>query len=220
MSRLTNDPRKYQSYFAKALSTLSFIGFPGSVLFTLMGKDIIILLLGDRWSIAAEIFTAMGPGIGIFVIYNTNVWLHVSLGRADRLLKWSILVLGISVLSYSLGLLYGPIGVAIAYSVMFYVLLVPALWYAGKPAGIKTSFYLSILWKYWMAALASGIFYWLVFKYVGPAAEFYQNINPLGRIALSSILYPVFYLAVIAILFRGLGPIKTFFSLIREMLAR
>jgi PST family polysaccharide transporter len=220
LSRLAGDPPKYRSYFSKALSVLAFIGFPGSVLFTLLGKDLITLLLGDRWSIAGTVFAALGPGIGAFVIYNTNVWLHISLGRVDRLLKWGFIMLGSSVLFYSLGLLFGPVGVAIAYSVMFYILLIPALWYAGKPAGIKASFYVGILWKYWTAALVSGLLFWLLFTRLMPAAVVSAEGATWVRIGLTSIIYPVFYVALIAVLFRGLKPVISFFSLIKEMVSR
>lgn len=220
LSRLAGDPPRFRSYFAKALSVLAFIGFPGSVLFTLVGKDIITVLLGDRWSIAGAIFAALGPGIGVFVIYNTNVWLHISLGRVDRLLKWGFIVLGTSVVFYSLGLLFGPIGVAVAYSIMFYILLIPALWYAGKPAGIRTSFYMEILWKYWTAAFVSGFLYWAVSTFVVSVAGFYSKAAPLARIGLTSAIYPFFYLAIIAILFRGFQPVAMLYSLIKEMLSR
>ena len=185
-----------------------------------MGKDLITLLLGDRWSIAGTVFAALGPGIGAFVIYNTNVWLHISLGRVDRLLKWGFVMLGSSVLFYSLGLLFGPVGVAIAYSVMFYILLIPALWYAGKPAGIKASFYVGILWKYWTAALVSGLLFWLLFTRLMPAAVVSAEGATWVRIGLTSIIYPVFYVASIAVLFRGLKPVFSFFSLIKEMVSR
>lgn len=220
LSRLANDPEKYRSYFSKALSVLAFVGFPGSVLITLLGKDIILLLFGPQWNIAGEIFMGFGPGIGVFVLSNTNVWLHISLGRPDRLLKWGFVVLGGAALSYSVGLMFGPLGVAIAYSIMFYILLIPGLWYAGKPAAIKASFYLSVLWKYWTAAFASGFMCWLAARLLAPTAEFYHRLAPLERVGLGLIVYPVFYLGVIAILFRGLKPIAMFLALIKDMLTR
>jgi PST family polysaccharide transporter len=220
LSRLADDPPRFRSYFSKALSVLAFLGFPGSVLFTLLGRDIIFVLLGDRWSIAGAIFAALGPGIGVFVIYNTNVWLHISLGRVDRLLKWGFIVLGTSILFYSLGLLFGPVGVAVAYSIMFYILLIPALSYAGRPAGIKASFYLEILWKYWTASLVSGLLYWAASTFVTPVAALYSQATPVARICLTSAIYPLFYLALIGILFRGFKPVKMLFSLTKEMLSR
>jgi PST family polysaccharide transporter len=220
LSRLAEDLPRFRNYYSKALSVLAFLVFPGSVLFTLAGKDLIIAVLGSQWTGAGTIFAALGPGIGAFVIYNTNVWLHISLGRVDRLLKWGFVVLGTSILFYSLGLLFGPIGVAIAYSAMFYILLIPALQYAGRPAGLSASFFLEILWKYWTAALASGLLYLVVFTSITPVALFYTESTPLVRIGIASVIYPIFYLALIAVLYRGLKPVTMLYSLIKEMVAR
>lgn len=220
LSRLVNDVPKYKSYFSKAISVLAFLGFPGSVLITLLGKDIILLLLGSQWETAGQIFMGFGPGIGVFVISNTNVWLHISLGRPDRLLKWGFVVLASSALSYSIGLMFGPLGVAIAYSVMFYVLLIPSLWYAGKPAAIKASFYLGVLWKYWTAAFASGFIFLLAFEFIAPVSAFYYRISPLVRVGLGVTLYPLIYLVFIGILFKGFKPLNLVVSLTKGMIAK
>lgn len=220
LSRLVDDPPRYRSYVFKAISVLSFIGFPGSVLFTLLGKDIIFVLLGDRWSIAGDIFAALGPGIGAFVLFSVNAWLHLSLGRADRLLKWSFVVLGASVISYSFGLLFGPVGVATAYSAMFYLLLIPTLAYAGKPAGLGVRFFIGTLWRHWTSAIVSGAIYWLIFSWFGPAARLYKSSPPVLRIGLGSLCYPVLYLALIMILFKGWQPMVMIFSLVKETLGR
>ncbi len=220
LSRLADDPPRYRAYFSKALTVLAFLGFPGSVLFTLLGKDIIVILLGDQWTSAGTIFAALGPGIGALVIYNTSVWLHISLGRVDRLLRWGFLVLGISIGSYSLGLLFGPIGVAVAYSVMFYVLLIPALTYAGKPLGIGPEFYISILWKYFVAALAAGFLFWIVFRVVGAPSLPYENAGRMIRLAIGCLTYPLIYLGLVIVLHRGTKPIQMVISLVREMIGR
>lgn len=220
LSRLVEDLPRFRSYFSKALSVLAFLGFPGSMLFTLVGKDLIQVVLGGQWTSAGTIFAALGPGIGAFVIYNTNVWLHISLGRVDRLLRWGFIVLGTSILFYSLGLLFGPIGVAAAYSVMFYILLIPALQYAGRPAGLRVSFFLEILWKYWAAALASGLLFWVILRAITPMASFYAESTPMLRIGVASVIYLFLYLASIAILFRGLKPVAMLVSLIKEMVGR
>jgi PST family polysaccharide transporter len=220
LSRLVNDPPRYKNYVFKAVSVLSFIGFPGSVLFTLLGRDIILVLLGDRWSIAGDIFAALGPGIGAFVIFSVNTWLHLSLGRPDRLLRWGFVVLGASVVSYSLGLLFGPVGVAVAYSALFYLLLIPTLAYAGKPAGLSASFFVGALWRYWTAGFVAGATYWFIFSRFAPAVRFYRGLAPLLRIGFGSLCYPALYLAFIAVLFGGWQPLAMVASLIKETLSR
>ena len=217
LSRLRNDPKRYLGYFEKSLAILSFVGFPGSILLTLIGKDIIIFLLGKNWSTAGDIFVALGPAIGVFVIYNTSTWLHISLGRPDRLLKWSIGVLIASALAYTIGLKYGPLGVAIAYSTLFYVLLVPALHYAGRPMKIKVSFYFSIIWKYWMASFSAGAIFWLIFHVLGVPSSFYTQLSLFARITLGSVIYLLMYLSAIYVLFKGFKPLSLLVSTVKEI---
>jgi len=110
-------------------------------------------------------------------------------------------VLGASVVSYS-SAFCSAVGVAVAYSAMFYLLLIPALAYAAKPAGISASFFADILWRYWTAAFISGLFLACFLRFV-PAAKFYEGLAPFLRIVFGSLCYPAFYLAFIVILFRG-----------------
>jgi PST family polysaccharide transporter len=218
LSRLRNDPPRYLRYFETSLAILSFVGFPGSILLTLVGKDIIVFLLGKNWSTAGDIFVALGPAIGVFVIYNTSTWLHISLGRPDRLLKWSIGVLAASALAYSIGLKFGPLGVAVAYSTLFYVLLIPALLYAGRPMGIKASYFLAILWKYWVASFAAGACFWLLAHGLGPTGSLYGHLGILARILLGSVAYLLFYLGGIFVLFKGMSPLSLLVSTVKEIL--
>jgi O-antigen/teichoic acid export membrane protein len=214
-SRLKNDPRKYVDSYAKALSLLAFVAFPGSVWFTLIGRDMITVLLGPQWSEAGKLFTALGPAIGIIIIYETNIWLHLSAGRPDRLLKWGTFVLIAAVAAFLLGSLFGPIGVAVAYSALFYVLLFPALIYAGHPMKIKGGFILAILWKYWFAAFLGGLLYWLFQNGVSFSSSFYNHLAPLTRIFYCFFAYSLIYMVLIFILFRGFKPILLIISTIK-----
>jgi hypothetical protein len=77
-----------------------------------------------------------------------------------------------------------------------------------------------ILWKYWTAALVSGLLYWALSAFVPSAAAFYAKASPLARIGIGLVAYPLFYLAVIVVLFQGFKPITKLLSLTREMLSR
>ncbi len=220
LSRLKDDAKRFMSYYAKALSILSFVAFPGSVLLTLIGKDLIILLLGARWAEAGDIFAALGPAIGLVVIYDSNVWLHISLGRPDRLFKWSILAFFAAITAFFIGKIYGPIGVAVSYSALFYIMLLPALRYAGKPMDIKTSFHLGILWKYWTAAFVSGGLYWLLSRVIPLTSVVYHHLAPFFRVGLSAVVYLGIYCVLILILFRGPEPFTLLRSISKELVSR
>ncbi|MFW9968333.1 MAG: bile acid:sodium symporter, partial [Candidatus Thorarchaeota archaeon] len=62
-----------------------------------IGKDFIRLVLGPQWDKAGEIFSFLGPAIGIMLIYRTHGWLHLSLGRADRYFRWGIVSMVVTI---------------------------------------------------------------------------------------------------------------------------
>jgi PST family polysaccharide transporter len=75
-SRLSNDPEKYRHNYLTILSIFAFVGMPLSTTFTLIGKDLIILLLGPQWNTAGQIFSVFGLSIGVSMLYYTHPWLH------------------------------------------------------------------------------------------------------------------------------------------------
>ena len=116
---------------------------PLSAMLTLAGYDIILLVLGPQWTKAGEVFCYFGASIGIMLIYGTQGWLHLSLGRPDRWFRWGITECIAITCFFIIGLQFGISGVAIAYSLAFYLLAGPCLWYAGKPVHLTISSLLS-----------------------------------------------------------------------------
>ncbi len=220
LSRLRDDRENYLRLFAKSLSIIAFMAFPAGVLLTLIGKDLILLLLGPQWNEAGRLFSALGPSVGIVIVYYAIYWLHFSLGRPDRLLRWSTFTLGIFLLAYAVGILFGAMGVAVAYSILFYLLLIPALCYAGRPIGIKAGFFLSIIWKYWAAAFAgAGVCVALLASATAVASAF-ERLALLARILVAASAYSAAYCALIIILFKGPGPLVELASVIRRFVSR
>jgi O-antigen/teichoic acid export membrane protein len=220
LSRLRENPHKYLDYYAKSLSIQAFFAFPGSVVLTLLGKDIILLLLGSQWDKAGDFLVALGPAMGLVVIYDTNIWLHLSLGRPDRLLKWSTFVLLVALVAFQIGRLFGPMGVAYAYSALFYILLLPALYYAGRPLNIKITYFLSILWKYWFSAFLGGAICWITLLLAKPMFLFIHELAPLFRISIEFFFYTAVYLMIIIVMFRGPKPLLFLIATVKEVVRR
>jgi len=220
LSRLCNEPEQYRSYYLNAVSMLAFVGILLSAILTLIGNDFIILLLGSQWSTAGKIFTVFGPGIGIMLIYSTNGWLHLSLGRADRWFRWSIIAFIITCLCFIIGLPFGAFGVAIAYTTSFYLLIGPGLWYAGKPIGLKLSSIVSVIWKYYLSALSAGLLSWFILYSYDLTSKLFISLNVLLRILVPTILLISIYLILIVVFYQSLKPITQFISTLHDMLPR
>lgn len=217
LSRLQSEPEKYRQYYLNAVTILAFIGMLLSALLTLIGKDFILLLLGPQWDQAGKIFSFFGPGIGIMLIYGTNGWLHLSLGRADRWFRWGIIAFVTTAVFFVIGLPFGGVGIAVAYVASFYVLIVPGLLYAGNPVNLKLSSLVSVVWKYFVSALVAGILCWFLFYLFESTSNIFINLNAISRISVSLFLCTFLYLLLIVAFYRSTKPISQFVSLLHDM---
>lgn len=220
LSRLIHEPDKYRRYYLDAVSIVAFIGMPLSAMMTLTGKDIILLVLGPQWTKAGEIFCYFGASIGVMFIYSTQGWLHVSLGRPERWLRWGVFECIATTAFFIMGLPFGVEGVATAYAASFYILVAPCLWYAGAPINISLSSLFSVIWKYFISALFAGLASYFILYSPTMIATIFTNLNVFSRIAISSALCLAFYIIMITILYRGLKPIRQFISLTKQMLPK
>jgi PST family polysaccharide transporter len=216
LSRLHNEPARYKRYIKKLLSTVGLFCMPASMLLSLIGQDFIVLLLGTHWHEAGKVFTALGPGIGMLVIYNIHAWMHISLGNAKRLFCWGILSLFVTIILFSFGIKYGSIGIGIAYSTAFFVLTLPALWYAGKPIEIELIFYVRCLWRPFLAALIAGLFQHYILSNFLSQIPFFFALEDFGKICTTVFFFILFYVILI-ILFWGQKPFTDILSIIAEI---
>jgi O-antigen/teichoic acid export membrane protein len=218
LSRLDRESSQYRRFFLNGLSILAFLGMGVGAILTLEGKDLIRLLLGPKWDASAKIFVFFGPGIGIMLIYHTIGLLHLSLGKADRWFRWVLVEFTVTGLLFLLGLRWGPAGVATAWTVSFWILFIPAFWYAGKPIRFGVGPILSTVWRFMFASLIAG---------VGVAAITHQIptlilapgiLGTLDRIITNSFLFLALYLGAVMLLQGGPQQLLGFAKLVFDLL--
>ena len=132
LSRLQDDAVRLKSYFLKGYSILLAMTVPITIGCALFADDLILVLLGAKWIEAIPIFRALAPTILAFAIVNPLGWFIYSLGMADRGLKMALAVTPVVIVGYFIGLLFGPIGVACANSIVMFLWVVPAIAWAVK----------------------------------------------------------------------------------------
>jgi PST family polysaccharide transporter len=218
LTRFKPRSAQYKQHLLAALAVVAFVGMGLSAEFAILGKDIIRLLLGPQWAPAGQIFVFFAPGIGIMLLYYTHGWIHLSIGKADRWFRWGIIEVSVTILLFLLGLHWGPIGIAAAWTASFWILTFPALWYAGKPIDFGVGPVFAAVWKYVAASLiAAGITLGICHELptVFPPAG-----SPAYRIVTISILYGAMYLLAVVAFHGGWKPVYEFASLVREMIWR
>jgi O-antigen/teichoic acid export membrane protein len=220
LSRLTGEPVRYRRYYLDAVSILAFIGMAMSLVMTVGAHDLVLLILGPQWSRSADLLLFFGPGVGIMLVYYTNGWLHLSLGRAERLFRWGFIELFVTVSAFLVGLRFGPAGVAAAWTVSFYLLTGIGLWYAGKPIQITLRSVWAEVWRYLAAAAGAGAASVLFLRFSGAPAASIAGLPILLRIALTCSICLALYLVFVIALYRGTRPVSQILSLVRDLAPR
>ena len=87
LSRVKDDSNRIKSYFLKGYSLVVTCTLPITVSCALFADDLILVVLGAKWSGAAAIFRLLAPTILIYALINPMWWLMLSLGLVARSLK-------------------------------------------------------------------------------------------------------------------------------------
>lgn len=210
LTKLRSEPQKFTRYYVKALGYLAFIGMPMSAFIASASGDLIAFLLGNKWIKAAEIFAILGWAAGIQIIYSTQGWIYVSVGRADKWLRWGIVSSIFTVIGFFIGLPFGPKGIALAYTITLYILVTPGLWYAGKLVGISPYHIFDAVWKYYVSAAGAAFI-----------THYISGMNLTAHISIKVMIdmcvYVISYLVLLIIIFRSTYPISQFIAIIPKV---
>ena len=220
LSRLRSDWAQYRRYLLSAIGVAAFVGMGLGADLTLVGKDLIFVLLGPKWQESGRIFTLFGPGIGIMILYSTHIWIHLSIGRADRWFRWGLIDLAVTVLFLIVGLRWGAEGIAVAWVASYWVIAFPALWYAGQPINLGISAIVATVWRYILASLLAGCASALFLPTVRSFFPDPRWAAAAARLVTLSILFGALYLGAVIFLHWGTAPIRQFAGLLREMISR
>ena len=217
LSRLNHEPERFKRYLANSLGIVAFVGMAMGADLTLVGKDAVRLVLGPKWAESGRIFQLFGPGIGIMLLYSTVGWIHLSIGKPGRWLRWTVVESAATALSFIVALPWGPKGIAVAWSVSYWTLSIPGFWYAGRPIGFGVSSLIGAVWRYTVASLVAGaataaIIRGAPFSGTAPGAD-----TALGAVVIVSTLFVALYLGMVILLHWGFAPLRQLANLVREL---
>ncbi|HZT70124.1 MAG TPA: lipopolysaccharide biosynthesis protein [Terriglobia bacterium] len=218
LSRLKNDTLQYRRYLLRALALLAFVALGVGANLSLVGKDLIRVILGPGWEESGRIFVFFGPGIGVMLLYYTHGWIHLSIGTPDRWFRWGIIELLVTGTLFLVGLPWGGVGIAMAWTVSFWILMLPAFWYAGKPIGFGVGPVVGVIWRYIVAAILATSASLMVLFHAHPYGPGTGMGEALARMVTVSVLFWTFYLVAVVALYRSIDPIYYVLKLLPDML--
>jgi PST family polysaccharide transporter len=220
LSRLNRTSIEYRRYLLGALGVTAFVGMAVGADLTLIGKDLIRVLLGPKWDESGRIFMFFGPGIGVMLLYYTHGWIHLSIGRADRWLRWGLVEFSTTAVLFLVGLHWGAIGIATAWTASFWILTLPAFWYAGRPINLGVGSVVVAVRKYVVASLLAVGAAEVIIRRLASSVAAPNAVAAIARILAISLLFGVLYLGAVVLLHGGFAPLIQLSGLVREMVPR
>jgi len=220
LSRLRDDKVRFHLYYTKALSLVTLLGTIAAVVLMLTAQDLVPLLLGPEWNETGLIVMAFSPGIAAMLIDGTIPWLHLSLGTPGRWVRWNIFASIITIVSFIIVAPYGAVAMAAAFSSAKFLLVLPGLWYAGRPIEFRITALLRSIWTYLTAGLSTSLIF-LALPLLCPSfGKIYAELSPLNRVIITVLTMPLLYITILVILQRSFASIRELIGLVRMFLSR
>ncbi|HUB24623.1 MAG TPA: lipopolysaccharide biosynthesis protein [Tepidisphaeraceae bacterium] len=210
LSKLQGDPLRLRNYFLKGFSLVLGLTLPIAIMCALFADDVVNVLLGPRWTAAVVIVRLLAPTVAIRAIIHPLGWLLFSMGLVGRSLRIALVFTPIMIAGCLVGVPYGAVGIAIAYSTVMTLWAVPhVLWSVHGTAISAREIFGTVIRLMTPGVLAGGLAY-------GLRLSFGESLTPVIRLILENMTLFLAYFGMLWLdvtqrslyidLFRGLRP--------------
>ena len=191
LSRVQNDIVRLRNYFLKGYSLVLALTVPITIAGVLCAKDLILVVLGHKWSATVPIFRLLAPTILIFAMINPLAWLLYSTGLVGRSIKLISIIAPLTITAYVLGLPYGPKGVALAYSTAMTLWVIPHILLCIRGTSISFRDIMVTIRRPLLSGIVAAVFAATV------QFLFAQSLIPILRLALDGTILLGVYLGML-----------------------
>jgi O-antigen/teichoic acid export membrane protein len=190
LSRLQSEPKKYASYYYKALLMITTISMP-LICFLFADADVLVkLLLGNQWEGAVPLFRILSPAAFVGTINVSLGWAFISLGRVDKQLRQGFIASIVTVTGFFVGVQWGVTGVAVAYSITQPIVMLASLIYCYQQTPLDLKSFLG--WIQYPATAAISAAACLV----GISVILGTVTIPILRVIIDVFIYSISYLTI------------------------
>jgi O-antigen/teichoic acid export membrane protein len=176
LCRLQSQPTRYRFTFLRLYEAIALTAFLFTGLFLAVARPLTLVLLGPQWEQAAVIFGGFTVAALCIPLANVSAWLFISQGRGREMFVAQSINACAVVLSFVAGLPFGPVGVAIAFSISNLLVRVPIYYFsAGRRGPVSTG----DLWRIFFRHLPIWI---IVFAVTWLTLTLVANLAPLSQL--------------------------------------
>jgi PST family polysaccharide transporter len=201
LSRLQHSPQLYREYYLKALYPLAFVMMPAAAFMSAMASDLIQVLMGSQWDQTGAILSALGILGLLFPVSNTLGWHYIASGTTNRMLRWGLFDSAAVVTAVIVGVPYGGLGVAVAFSTARVLLFLPGIWYATRTVPLGVSDILKTIRVPLPSSVIIGTLLYLSRQTI------LAGFDTWSRLLIAFVAAAVSYLAIACLASRSLAPL-------------
>jgi PST family polysaccharide transporter len=181
LSRLQDAADRYRRYYLRFLGALALITMPLAAFLAVFAEEVVQVALGARWLAAGDYLRILAVAAVMRPASLTVGFVMVTCGRSRQYLRWGLFQAAGLAAFLTVGISWGPKGVAYAQVASVYLLLVPFLPWAFRGTPITVGQFASAVHRPLVATLAMAALLY-AFKRVGFVA------GPLPALAAGSAL--------------------------------
>jgi len=213
-ARMGGDSERIQRALLRLIRVTSFFTFPMFAAMGLLAEPLIVTLLGEPWSRAAPVLSALCVGGFLFSVSYYNAPLFTAAGRTELLFRLMLANAALILLAVSVGSFWGVVGVALGFALRGYVLLPLNLSYLRRAIGLSP-------WT-WLATLAPAALATALSSAILATAQLLLSSvgTPVRLLALAALFPLVHALVVIALVPGLLATILEELSTLHPLLGR
>jgi PST family polysaccharide transporter len=193
MSRLQNNPELFRAYYTKYSSIIAFISMPLVAFLFISSDKLIRLLLGSQWLAASELFGILALAGFIQPVASLRGIVLMTCGQGGRYFRWGLYNAIATVSAFACGVPWGAKGVAVAYSLVTYLILHPSLMYVSKGTPVRVGDFYRAIARPCLASIVMGGSGWLIM-------EQFQTSSELVALSITAIFCTLVYLVTFCLL--------------------
>ncbi|MFQ5494696.1 MAG: lipopolysaccharide biosynthesis protein [Phycisphaerae bacterium] len=211
LSQLQDRPALYVDFYKRGIQLLTMVGMPLVVFTFVDAREVILLVLGPQWLEAVPIFRVLAPAAFIGTFNVATGWVYISLGRTRRQLRWTMIGALFNITAFIIGLRWGAVGVATAYSISACAIRFPGLCFCfhGTIVGMRDLG--SAIWRSVGASALAGV------ALSVSGAVFVPPVGAGLRITIDLIAFVAAYTAAWYVLPGGRGVMRDSLALLNEL---
>ena len=213
LSALQNDNKKYLEYYKKLNELFAFIYMPMVVYLGLFSENVIRLILGEKWLGTVVIFRILAFASFIFPVSSLCDVVLITRGMTKRYFIWGMVDAFFIISCYVIGVNWGAVGVATAFTIGKYMLFYPSIWYRLKGTNVPIDTPFKSVYLAAFSSLLMGLILFFISKYF----IFKSNIL---IIAISLLFSCIIYLGIWWVIPSCRQKLKEYYSLPRLLFKR